>query len=251
MYSVRYVAFLDILGFSDIVRKTDHDPTPVRVNAIAESLTEIGSHHASVNESDDFQFQSFSDSIVMSSALTPKGLLHILNSISELSIRLLSVGLLLRGAIAKGNLYHDGSVIFGAALLDAYAIETNIAKYPRLILSRDVYCDFQVVASSLQIPQVLLAEDGPPYLHVFARLRMLNEAPATFDYLNSEEALQAQACQRAIQNLLDDSIYEPRHYEKLRWLAIYWNSTVAAAAPGDALKSIIFPFGRQLSGRRE
>jgi hypothetical protein len=56
MYSVRYVAFLDILGFSDIVRKTDHDPTPVRVNAIAEALTEIGSHHASVNESDDFNF---------------------------------------------------------------------------------------------------------------------------------------------------------------------------------------------------
>jgi hypothetical protein len=244
MYSIRYAAFLDILGFSEIVRKTEHDTAPTRVNALATALAEIGSQHLSVNESVDFQFQSFSDSIVISSAETSTGLLHILQSISDLSVRLLREGLLLRGAIAKGKLHHDRSIMFGPALLDAYSIETNIAKFPRVILSRDVYRDFQDIASGHQIPQVLLAEDGPPYLHIFARLRILNETRPTVDFLNSEEILQAQACQRAIQGLLDDSIYEPRHYEKLRWLAIYWNSTVGVAAPDVALEPIVFPIAR-------
>ena len=94
MYNERYVAFVDILGFSAIVRKTGYDTTPNRITALVNALTEIGSHHPAINESDDFQFQSFSDSIVMSSASTFTGLLHILHSISDLSIRLLRTGLL-------------------------------------------------------------------------------------------------------------------------------------------------------------
>ena len=39
---------------------------------------------------------------------------------------------------------------------------------------------------------------------MFAGFKMLNEAPITPDYLNSEEVLFAQTCQRSIQNLLDD-----------------------------------------------
>jgi hypothetical protein len=245
MYDDRYVAFVDILGFSEIVRKIEHDPTPTRTDALVKALTEIGSHHSSINEGDDFQFQSFSDSIVMSSTIANSGLLHILHSISNLSIRLLSIGggLLTRGAIAKGRLYHDQSIIFGPALLDAYRIETNIAKFPRVVLSREVYADFRQLASGLKVPQVLLAEDGPPYLHIFAPLAILNDAAPTIEFLNTEEVLQAQACERAIQNLLDDSIHEPKHYEKLRWLAIYWNSFVARAA-GYALKPIVLPSSR-------
>jgi hypothetical protein len=245
MYNERYVAFVDILGFSAIVRKTDHDTTPNRIDALVKALTEIGSHHPAINEGDDFQFQSFSDSIVMSSASTFTGLLHILHSISDLSIRLLRTGLLTRGGIAKGKLHHDQAVIFGPAFLDAYDIEENIAKYPRVILSREVYREFQKIASSMRIPQVLLAEDGPPYLHIFAHFTMLNEVSPTTDFLNSDEVLEAQACQRSIQNLLDDSIHEPSHYEKLRWLAIYWNSTVAIGGAGRALDMIVLPVSRK------
>ena len=134
MYSDRYVAFVDILGFSAIVRKIEHDATSHRINALADALRAIGSHHPSLNGGDDFQFQTFSDSIVISSATTPTGLLHIFHSISELFIDLLKPGLLIRGAVAKGKLYHDQFVMFGPALLDAYSIETNIAKYPRVVL---------------------------------------------------------------------------------------------------------------------
>jgi hypothetical protein len=207
------------------VRKTEHDHTAGRVNALVEALTAIGYQHPTLNESDDFQFQTFSDSIVMSSAATLTGLLHIFHSITELNISLLKPGLLTRGAVARGKLYHDRSVIFGPALLNAYGIETTVAKYPRVVLGREVYQDFQRAKSSFKIPRVRLADDGPPFLDVLAQFAMLNETEPTIDFLNSEEVLQAQACQRSIQNLVDDSIYEPKHYEKLLWLAVYWNNT--------------------------
>jgi hypothetical protein len=152
----------------------------------------------------------------------------------------------IRGATSKGKLHHDQSVIFGPALLDAYGIETSIAKYPRIVLSRGVYQDFQQVQSSFKIPRVRLASDGPPFLDVFAQFAMLSETEPTIDFLNSKEVLQAQLCQRSIQNLVDDSIHEPKHYEKLHWLAVCWNSVVALGGPRRALEQIVLPIVRDL-----
>ena len=248
MYDERYVTFVDILGFAEIVRKTEHDTTNRHYDALVKTLTDIGSfNQETINESDDFQFQSFSDSVIMSTAATHTGLLHLLHLISNLSLRLLSNGLLMRGAIAKGTLHHDQSVMFGPAFLVAYNIETNIARYPRVVLSREVYQDFRRLKPSLTFPQILLADDGPPYLHVFAGFKILNEAPITPDYLNSKEVLFAQTCQRSIQNLLNDPIHEPSHYEKLRWLAIYWNGTVETGAAAYApLEMIVLPVSRNV-----
>jgi hypothetical protein len=112
-------------------------------------------------------------------------------------------------------------------------------------LSREVHQDFKEIEGDLKFPQINFAEDGPPFLHVFAKFRMLNEGEPTIEFLNSPEVLDAQQCQRSIQNLLDASIYEPGHYEKLRWLAIYWNSTVALGA-GRALEPIRLPVSRNI-----
>jgi hypothetical protein len=91
-----------------------------------------------------------------------------------------------------------------------------------------VHQDFKRLEGGLKFPRILFDEDGPPFLHVLAKLEDLNEAgEPTIDFLNSPEVIDAQLCQRQIQSALDASIYEPAHYEKLRWLALYWNGTVA------------------------
>jgi hypothetical protein len=102
-------------------------------------------------------------------------------------------------------------------------------------MSREVHQDFAKIESGLRFPQIRLGDDGPPFLHVFVKFRGFNEVETTVNFLNSPEVQEAQECQRSIQNLLDASIYEPSHYDKLRWLAIYWNTTVAAET-GRALR---------------
>jgi hypothetical protein len=201
MYTERYLTFADILGFADIVKKSARDSSPQRHDALVKALVEAGTYHPGLNASDDIQFQTFSDSIVMSSASTATGLVHILVSMADLSTRLLHDGLLIRGAIAKGSLHHKRSIMFGPAFLEAYGIESKIAKYPRIVLSREVHQDFKEMEGSLKFPQIRFAEDGPPFLHVFARFAMLNEGEPTIEFLNSPEVFDAQHCQRSIQNL--------------------------------------------------
>jgi hypothetical protein len=135
MYLERYVAFADILGFTEIVKESARDNSPKRQEALVGALIEAGTYYPGLNSPDDIQFQTFSDAIVMSSASTLTGLMHILFSMADLSIRLLRLGLLLRGAVAKGGLHHNDSIMFGPAFLEAYGIESRIAKYPRIVLS--------------------------------------------------------------------------------------------------------------------
>ena len=240
-YSERYVAFVDILGFSEIVKKTDREENLARYDALLKILSEIGSRENNVEglPGADLQFQSFSDSIVISCNRTMTGLLNLLASINDLALKLLASGLLMRGGIATGRLHHDHVVMFGPAFLDAYFIETMIAKYPRVILRRETYDDFSKVKSALLFPEVRLADDGPPYLHIFSQFVRLNEAPQTPETLGSDDMFAATTCQKVIQSLLNDSIHNPNHYEKLRWLAIYWNGTVARE--GGQLSMINFP----------
>jgi hypothetical protein len=73
MYTERYLTFADILGFADIVKKSARDSSPQRHDALVKALVEAGTYHPGLNASDDIQFQTFSDSIVMSSASTATG----------------------------------------------------------------------------------------------------------------------------------------------------------------------------------
>src|ERR1700730_7315392 len=77
---------------------------PTRYDALVKVLTEIGNPSSNSKFlGDDFRFQSFSDSIVMSSNASTQGLTHLLLSITALAIHLLENGLLIHGAVVKGS----------------------------------------------------------------------------------------------------------------------------------------------------
>ena len=44
----------------------------------------------------------------------------------------------LRGGITKGELFIDNAVVWGTSLIEAYAIENNLANYPRVIVSKKI-----------------------------------------------------------------------------------------------------------------
>ena len=46
---------------------------------------------------------------------------------------------LLRGAISCGDIYVEDDVTFGPGLTEAYLMEANNAKYPRIILTKDIF----------------------------------------------------------------------------------------------------------------
>ncbi len=84
----------------------------------------------------------FSDTIVLSCRCEPEGIETILCDAKQRSNGFLRAndfmfesGLLCRGAVVKGKLFHDGNVLFGPALIEAYKIESTLAIYPRIIVA--------------------------------------------------------------------------------------------------------------------
>jgi len=101
----------------------------------------------------DFRSHAFSDCIVLSQRGAFVALLFI--SVAQLAMALLDLGVLVRGGVALGPLYHDGSVVFGPAIIEAYHLESRCAKFPRILVSESVFAASQegLVAFPDQGPQ--------------------------------------------------------------------------------------------------
>jgi hypothetical protein len=226
IYSERYVAFVDILGFGSIVRGSVR--STVQATKLVGTLDKIANRTdppgIELGPGDDFKALSFSDCTVLSENASDQGLLHLLDVLTFFALDLMANGILVRGGLAKGPLYHTEGVVFGPALLDAYALESTIAKYPRILIDRGAHADFQRIVNyeqpgSARRKTIQLSGDGPPFLHIFAPFGYVTDDSPTWLH----ETMRG--CKFSVQYQLDHSIYDPRIFEKLRWLAIYWNSS--------------------------
>lgn len=138
IYEKRAVAFIDILGFRDLVRRGRESEILSTMNSIPKKI----SFFAEGDLADlDFKVSSFSDSVVASARFIAKN--HVPAVVvalyaGELSLALMQKGILTRGAIAVGMLHHQDPNIFGPALIDAYELESNVAQYPRIIVPQKI-----------------------------------------------------------------------------------------------------------------
>ncbi len=132
VYEKRIVAFLDILGFSTMIEDSKVD-TLLR-NKIKRA-TEIIRESVNMDETGRI-VSTFSDSAVISYPLNKySSLFYLLNDIIHLQLKLGAIGVMFRGGIAVGDCFHDGSIIFGPAMNEAYRLESEVAKWPRVVIS--------------------------------------------------------------------------------------------------------------------
>jgi hypothetical protein len=142
-YEDRLVAFIDILGFKELVKQSISSyeamnkiyyamQTILNVKTIEEhfySSEIVRPYQATVT--------TFSDSIVISYLVGLHGsLFRILLDIIHLQLELAYQGILIRGGITIGKAYHDGQIIYGPAMNDAYSLESASAIYPRIIVDQ-------------------------------------------------------------------------------------------------------------------
>ncbi|HKO63492.1 MAG TPA: hypothetical protein VJV03_20170, partial [Pyrinomonadaceae bacterium] len=80
---------------------------------------------------------AFSDSVVVTSG-GPFGTAGLFATVGVLAGELLKRGILCRGGIARGRMYHADGILFGEALVRAYDLERHVAKMPRIVIDDDV-----------------------------------------------------------------------------------------------------------------
>jgi hypothetical protein len=129
VYEDRAIAFIDILGFSALIQRDE-------IYKVRNGLKLIGTHVARLEALPQTPIvtSTFSDTIVLSARNDAEGLPYLVHATAALVAELLLRGILCRGAVTTGKLYHKKDMIFGHALIHAYRMEQELAVYPRIII---------------------------------------------------------------------------------------------------------------------
>ena len=130
-YREKYVAFVDMLGFSALVQSTADDPKKrAKIVAAMDRLSVSTCENPALG----MNLTYFSDCIVISTDLTEAGLYEILESLTTIAENLLQIDILVRGGLTLGNIHHDGQFMFGPAMLEAYGMECRETIFPTILV---------------------------------------------------------------------------------------------------------------------
>ena len=163
MYEQRLCAFVDILGFSELVEQSVNRPSiqqAIRqllrkvidakplwerdnpVDLIEARLRERGIRKPrSTAEKKVAGYASaergmnFSDHIVLSATLDAHAIISLVTSLLFLSRGTAELGYYVRGGVCQGLLCHEEELCFGPAFIAAYNLEQKVAIYPRIVIT--------------------------------------------------------------------------------------------------------------------
>lgn len=179
LYTDSYVAFLDILGFKNMVEKNDQDILKIfrtfnqnkkrlllafgRACVPDDTDSDIAKYNATLQK---ILYYTMSDSIVVSvPSSEPYALEVVIRACMLLQIELYQFDepVLFRGAISKGDYYQKGSIAFGPALVEAYTCQEKFSIYPRIIVSGKVINSSDDEKS---VKELLYRDDSDRYYYI-------------------------------------------------------------------------------------
>lgn len=258
IYEQRLCAFVDILGFGDLVRRSLDRPAlqgkirqvlrrviqarPVWERDSPVDVIEARLRHEGVldpqaeaarlvNEyAATERGSSFSDCLVLSAALNVRAITELVTSLLILSGNLAELGVYARGGVCLGQLCHEQDLCFGPALIEAYELEKDIAVYPRIVFSLEAF---------EEVSQVNLMSLGS-----FALREDVHDGSQFLDFLNQTTGphFAPPPDLREIRRQLYRQLFslqgkDPKIQKKLVWLADYFN-LVVKETPTLTIKSL-------------
>lgn len=150
-YTESYVAFLDILGMKELIKrpyedlKAVFDAAEVGRQLYSRMQVARGTHFISP---DHLKVTIMSDAIVLSIDVkidySFSKLVGFSSYLINSLLRTLDIPIFLRGGISRGLIYQDSDTVFGPGLVDAYNLENDVASGMRCIVSPSLKQDASV-----------------------------------------------------------------------------------------------------------
>jgi hypothetical protein len=207
-YERRCLVFVDILGWSAMVRRSATDAV-VRsdVTEAYRRLFNTTRFIQSIEATDSgkeigWAATLLSDSLALS--CRPANAASLLDHVaSDFAYLLVRLGIYVRGAVVLGDLYHRANVIIGPALVQAVELE-KAACYPRVVVDESAA---DVVPDTMTLQDV----DGVPVLDYLA-----------FSFQNDGQIVtNMQRAREVIEAKLANDLADPKLAAKHRWLLRY------------------------------
>jgi len=262
------VAFIDVLGFSALIRNAAHDKNALdRLLAsfrrdLGQAMKHVASFRVLKSHPALWQVKTFSDNIVIGfpfyddkfpaepdfrGEMEVSGLLF---NLALFQLAMVKRGWFFRGAVAVGEHYMDNNLVFGDAILEAVDDEKR-ACYPRILMSKSTRAYIDRHLKVFGHPRRsgyyydLLLEDGDGNL--FLDYLGLTH---TREFGIIEDDLRQHRDQVAAR--LDECASNSAVYSKYVWTACYHNQrcTELGLDPGYIIQipSLHLPVGRTLDG---
>lgn len=243
-YEERYVAFLDLLGFKELVRQADLNPA--LLSRLARALINVREYaktgaamDASAGHNPQaffyglFRMSTFSDSVVISTKANPIGLAMITWISAVLCMQLLREGLFVRGGLSRGKLIHTDDIVLGDGLIAAYKLESSAAVYPRLLVAESLNRDLDEIANQGGTPDLRRRDfDGMTHIHILQKtLLEFAQGPAGVP--------QVQDFMVEAREAITAALHDPDAAVRAKggWMARYFNEY----APTAGIQSVTVP----------
>ncbi len=234
-----WVVFLDVLGFSALVRRSAKDGSqPDLLNKLMAALNEAREVLERDNKRrSDFGLEYashlvkfFTDNIVLGFPVADDGeseLGQLIFITALYQVTLIKHGFFTRGGIGFGDLYMDEQTVFGESLLDAYEAESTLARDPRIVFSKNArdqllshLAYYGAVSGSPHNREVLVDSDSQLFINYLA-------LPTDGMQTLSQEFLDLLRLHRdlitgQLRAFAEDSKVRPKY----EWAAIYHNHVV-------------------------
>ena len=250
-YEKRLVAFIDILGFKEIVKQSETDIAKIeliysaldylknweaqekwdlRLVEIEEDAQKRGVDNFDIREKTNIT--AFSDSIVVSvkvdDNINEMASTLIIN-LAYIGAFLLEKGILFRGGLTVGNLIHiENGTVFGQGLIDSYKLESNSAKYPRIILSDKLLkeLNYPIETKRNRYPYhqyVDRFDDGCVGFHQMIYYQVIE----SWTEMTKEKLIESLGkVRKVIVGGLDTTFENPDVFEKYKWLKEQYNNLI-------------------------
>jgi len=227
------VAFLDVLGWRELVKQSLEDPTLCSKMAFSVGLPALARSYPITEErvqaGENPLLIQFSDSIVIASNVANylltgdpfpvESLFALLDNICK---SFLLNGLFVRGGISYGELFcsHDFNIVFGPALTEAYDVENKKSIYPRVVIHAKAKQLLATLPTNFHRRLIETADDGELYFNLlqiepfWARENSVKEQQ---NFLNS--------LRPHLSRNLQESSHNWHVMQKYIWFAQYFNKS--------------------------
>jgi hypothetical protein len=168
-YEERLVAFIDVLGFADLVTASAADTAAQdKVNKLI-AIYKVFDWFVPQMLDKLVDGSFFSDTFILSARSSQA--LYLIRETGNLCRYLLLQGFPCRGAIAIGLVHHRERIIIGPALVEAYRAEQSVAIHPRIVLDHaaaDYWTEECAPTSADHLKSLVKKDDdGQNYLDIF------------------------------------------------------------------------------------
>jgi hypothetical protein len=143
----KFIAFIDILGWKEKVKAAETG-TGMSLAELIEALKELGTpedqnrfeqygpttcpESTYVQRNLDFQLTRISDCVIVSSEVSPAGVINLVNHCWGAVIKLLTKGIMCRGYIIRGPIYHTNDPeMIGSGYQEALDKERQVSAFKR------------------------------------------------------------------------------------------------------------------------